>query len=411
MLGFGYFFLPICPFCLTLSPAEVPLHRALTADERVEGEYIISFLRGANKADIVEFMTDNIKMGVKLETIQIHDWQAAFVKLTPEQLEYHLQQDHVLEFVSENRIYHINQGPCNSQDNADWNLERISEETLYLGSGLGYYYPTSGASGVNAYIIDTGIYTGHNDFGTRATWGFNGIDQNNSDCHGHGTHVAGTVGGTEFGIAKLANLIAVKVLNCAGSGTSASVIAGIQWVTNNHVKPAVANMSLGGGNDQAIINAVAASTAAGVIHVVAAGNSNANACNYSPANAPAAICVGATTVEPIPGNPDEEQEDVRSTFSNYGNCVKIFAPGTLINSCWIGTPTATRVLSGTSMASPHVCGAVAILLSLNLCGTGPSCLDALRNQATNGIVDLRCTNQICEQSPNVFCHTGKLCPQ
>jgi len=398
---------------LCLASAEVPLHRALTAEERVEGEYIISFLKGANKADIVEFMSDNVKMGVKLETIQIHDWQAAFVRLTPEQLEYHLQQDHILEFVSENRIYHISQPGCTTQANPEWNLERISEPVLYLGSGVGYVYPTTGAQGVNAYIIDTGIYTGHSDFGTRASWGTNTIDTNNSDCHGHGTHVAGTVGGTVFGIAKNCNLIAVKVLNCGGGGTSISVINGIQWVTNNHVKPAVANMSLGGGNDPAMINAVAASTAAGVVHVVAAGNSNANACNYSPANAPAAISVFSTTVEPAPGDPNDRQEDVRSTFSNYGTCCKIGAPGTLINSCWIGSPTATRVLSGTSMASPHVAGVVALFLGQipPVCSNGPNCKTALQQHCSPGIVDLRCTNAICEGTPNIFLHSGNLCPR
>jgi len=391
-----------------LATADVPLHRALTAEERVEGEYIVSFLKGAAKADIVEFMSDNIKMGVKLETIQIHDWQAAFVRLTPEQLEYHLQQDHVLEFVSENRIYHVAQ-QCSEQPNAEWNLERLSEETLDLGSGQEYTYPTQAGAGVYAYIIDTGIYTEHNEFGTRATWGTNTLDDNDTDCHGHGTHVAGTVGGRIFGVAKNCLLIAVKVLNCGGGGTSLSVIQGIAWVTDNHQNPAVANMSLGGGNDPAMINAVAASVAAGVIHVVAAGNSNANACNYSPANAPAAIGVFSTTVEPTPGD-DNIQEDVRSSFSNYGNCCKIGAPGTLVNSAWIGNPTATRVLSGTSMASPHVAGTVCLLRGSNHCTTPPSCLSALQQHATQNVVDLNCNNAVCNQTPNLLCHTGRLCP-
>jgi len=395
-----------------LATAAVQLHRAETAEQRVENEYIISFLRNVNKADLVEFMTDNIHMGVELATIQIHDWQAAFVTLTPEQLEYYLQQDHILEYVSENRIVHLAQtAPCTNDPTAEWNLERISEEVLYLGNAQGYSYPQNPGNEVTSYVIDTGIYTAHNEFGTRASWGFNSIDNNNSDCHGHGTHVAGTIGGATFGIAKNVLLVAVKVLNCGGGGTSISVIRGIEWVTQTHRKPANANMSLGGGNDPAMISAVGASVAAGVVHVVAAGNSNTNACNFSPANAPAAISVASTTVEPTPGDPNELQEDVRSSFSNYGPCTHIFAPGTLINSAWIGTPTATRILSGTSMASPHVCGVVSLLQAPPFnCANPAACRQAVLSHALNGVVEMLCNNNaICNQTPNVFAHSGSLC--
>jgi len=394
---------------LCLASAEVPLHRALTADDRVEGEYILSFLRGVNKADLVEFFSDNVKMGVELKTLRIHDWQAAIVTLTPEQLEYHLQQDHILEFVSENRIYNIAQN-CDFQSNVpSWGLERCSEEYLDLSSNEDYWYPAQSGQGVTAYIIDTGVYCAHSDFTGRCEWGTNTIDGNNSDCHGHGTHVAGTVGGTQYGIAKGVRIIAVKVLNCGGGGTSASVIQGIQWVTTNRAPGhCVANMSLGGGNDAAMINAVAASSAAGITHVVAAGNSNANACNYSPANAPAAISCVSTTVEPAPGG--EVQEDVRSSFSNYGTCTHVCAPGTLINSAWIGSPTDSRLLSGTSMASPHVAGAVALLMGSNECASPASCKQAVIDHASNGIVDLACTNAVCNQTPNRLLHTGRLCP-
>jgi len=394
-------------FCLAL--AEVPLHRALTVDERVENEYIVSFLKGVNKDDIVEFMTDNVKMGIEVETFQIHDWQGAYVTLSPEQLEHYLQQEHILEFVSENRVYHVAQ--CSRQTSPEWNLERVSEKTLYLGNSQGYKYPPNSANTVTSYIIDTGIYDAHNDFGGRASFAFNGIDANNNDCHGHGTHVAGIVGGSNFGIAKSVQLRAVKVLNCQGSGTSASVIRGIQYVAGTTQRPANANMSLGGGNDPAMIAAVNACVASGVVVVVAAGNSNTNACNFSPANSPSAITVVSTTVEPVQGSPTDEQEDVRSSFSNYGNCCHVAAPGTLINAPWIGSPQATRVLSGTSMASPHVCGVVSLLQAApHNCGSPANCKQMVTTVAsTPNIIDLACTNAVCNQTPNLLVYSGDLC--
>jgi len=263
--------------------------------------------------------------------------------------------------------------------------------------------------GVTSYIIDTGVLTNHEEFdapggGSRAVWGFNGIDQDNRDCNGHGTHVAGTVAGTRYGVAKLANIVGVKVLNCGGSGTVASVMAGIEWVTNNHKKPANANMSLGGGNSPTMVASVEASVRAGVCHVVAAGNSNADACNFSPANAPSAISTGATNIEGV--GPNEENLDVRVYFSNYGRCTHIYAPGTNVRSAWIPARNSYNAISGTSMASPHVCGRVTLLQSVNP-GMTPADLRAeVQRDSTKNIIEMQCTNAACNQSPNMLLHSA-----
>ena len=202
-------------------------------------------------------------------------------------------------------------------------------------------------------MIDTGIRASHQEFAGRIGNGFTAITdgQGTNDCNGHGTHVAGTTGGTTYGVAKQVTLHPVRVLSCSGSGSNSGVIAGVDWVTANHVKPAVANMSLGGGVSTALDNAVQNSIAAGVSYAVAAGNSNANACNYSPARAANAVTVGSTT-----------SSDARSSFSNFGTCVDLFAPGSSITSAWYTSNTATNTISGTSMASPHVAGALALYL-------------------------------------------------
>jgi hypothetical protein len=235
------------------------------------------------------------------------------------------------------------------------------------------------AGGVRAYIIDTGIRFTHTDFGGRAVTGFDAIDGGAADDgHGHGTHVAGTVGGSSFGVAKGVTLVGVRVLNNAGQGTTAQVVAGIDWVTGDHDpgELAVANMSLGGGIDTAIDNAVTNSIADGVSYAVAAGNENgANACNRSPARTPNAITVGSTTTS-----------DARSSFSNIGTCLDIFAPGSSITSAWRTSDTATNTISGTSMATPHIAGAAALVLAQNPSFTPQQVRDSLVNNATTGVV-------------------------
>jgi subtilisin family serine protease len=233
---------------------------------------------------------------------------------------------------------------------APWGLDRVDQRTLPLSAS--YTWGTNG-TGVHVYIIDTGIRTTHQDFGGRAVWDFNAVKGKDSDtdCNGHGTHVAGTVGGTTYGVAKGVSLHAVKVLDCAGNGTWSGVIAGIDWVTAHAVKPAVANMSLGGDYQQAVNDAVAGSVALGISYSVAAGNSSTDACTLSPASEPTALTVGATT-----------KLDALASYSNIGSCVDLFAPGSSILSDWIRNDTDAVYLSGTSMATPHVTGAAALYL-------------------------------------------------
>jgi subtilisin family serine protease len=257
-----------------------------------------------------------------------------------------------------------------------WGLDRIDQRALPLDKS--FTYPNAGG-GVTAYIIDTGINGGSSDFVGRVRPGKDYIDydDNPADCHGHGTHVAGTVAGTAYGIAKAANIVAVRVLNCQGSGSNSGVIAGVDWVAANAAKPAVANRSLGGGYSSALNAAVARAVDAGVTFAVAAGNSNANACSYSPSSEPKALTVGATT-----------SSDAKASYSNYGSCVDIQAPGSSITSDWIGSATATNTISGTSMASPHVAGAAALVLGTSGNGslTPAQVATQLVGNATSGVV-------------------------
>ncbi len=271
-----------------------------------------------------------------------------------------------------------------------WGLDRVDQRTLPLNSS--YTYPST-ASNVTAYVIDTGIRTTHADFGGRAVWGTNTTgDGRSTDCNGHGTHVAGTVGGSSYGVAKGVRLVAVKVLGCNGSGSTSGVVAGIDWVTGNHVAgaPAVANMSLGGGADAAIDAALRASIADGVTYAVASGNENVDACSSSPARVAEAITVNATT-----------RTDARASFSNYGSCTDLFAPGDAITSAWYTGDTATNTISGTSMATPHVAGAAALVLAATPSATPSQVWSSLSASATTGVV-----TGAGSGSPNRLLHVG-----
>jgi len=260
-----------------------------------------------------------------------------------------LANDPRVDYVEADQVFHT----LATQTPATWGLDRIDQRDLPLNNT--YNYNQTG-QGVHAYIIDTGVRASHQQFAGRMGNGFTAVNDGNgtNDCNGHGTHVAGTTGGTTHGVAKQVTLHAVRVLSCSGSGSNAGVIAGVDWVRQNHVKPAVANMSLGGGISTALDQAVANSISAGVSYSIAAGNSNANACNSSPARVASAVTVGATT-----------STDARSSFSNFGTCLDIFAPGSSITSAWSTGDTATNTISGTSMAAPHVAGALALYLQTN----------------------------------------------
>ncbi len=277
-----------------------------------------------------------------------------------------------------------------TQSNPTWGLDRIDQRSLPLSSS--YTYDATG-SGVTAYIVDTGVLGSHSEFSGRMASGYTAINdgRGTTDCNGHGTHVAGTVGGTTYGVAKQVTIRPVRVLDCQGSGTNSGVIAGVDWVTSNHSAgaPAVANMSLGGGVSSALDTAVTTSINDGVTYAVAAGNESTNACNGSPSRVGAALTVGSTT-----------SSDARSSFSNYGSCLDLFAPGSSITSAWHTGSSATNTISGTSMATPHVAGVAALYLQGSPSASPSTVSAAIVDGATTNVVSGAGTG-----SPNRLLHS------
>ncbi len=340
------------------------------AENAIQGRYIVVFKPGSPGSEVDQAAERVHAFGGEVHYVYDAAIQG-FAATLPEQALNGLVHNPNIEYIEVDQVVMLDA----TQSPATWGLDRIDQRALPLNNN--YTYNFTGA-GVTAYIIDTGIRFSHNEFGGRATSGYDFVDHDPSadDCNGHGTHVAGTVGGSAYGVAKGVVLKAVRVLNCSGSGTTSGVIAGIDWVTSDHQPSAkaVANMSLGGGASTTLDNAVKNSIADGVVYSVSAGNNNRDACKQSPARVPDAITVGATT-----------SSDARASYSNYGKCLDLFAPGSSITSAWYTTNFATNTISGTSMASPHVAGVAALYLEGHT-GTVLEVRDAIVAAATAGVV-------------------------
>lgn len=291
-------------------------------------------------------------LSITSDTIFNHSISGFTADLNVQQIEQ-LRHDPRIDFIEQDKKITIEPIISTESITSDttWGLDRIDQRYLPLDNN---YSPLFDGTGVTAYVIDTGVNIEHIEFGGRATSGFDFIDNDTdtTDCNGHGTHVAGTIGGQRYGVAKNVNIVGVRVLNCSGSGTISSVIAGVDWITANASGPSIANMSLGGGQSLALDKAVENAIQSGISFFLAAGNDNQDACNASPARVTSGVTVGSTN-----------RSDSRSTFSNWGNCVDIFAPGSQITSAWYDG--GYRTISGTSMATPHVAGVAAMYLQEN----------------------------------------------
>jgi oryzin len=345
---------------VALAFAKAPLY---SYPDTIEGQYIVIY--HPHTADELQTKHQSVLGQNVFATYNITTYFMGYAAhLTKEEVEIIRDDPIVAEVHPDTNVYLYGrqQAECDTTQNnvRSWGICRVSHWGSITSGALNTYKWDSyeAGSGVDVYVIDTGIKTTHQDFDGRAVWGANYVDSIRDDNNGHGTHCAGTVGGSTVGIARYARLVAVRVLNGQGSGTNSGVISGINYAANTartRGVPSVASMSLGGSYNTAMNNAVTQCVASGVTTVVAAGNDNANACNYSPASTPNAITVGSTST-------DASNRDIRSSFSNYGNCVDVFAPGSNIYSCGISSNSAYATMSGTSMACPHVAGLAAVVL-------------------------------------------------
>jgi subtilisin family serine protease len=352
--------------------------RAAGAGDAIAGSYIVVLKPGSAEAARVTSASQGLvkRYGGKVRTNYLSAFRGFQATMTAAEAR-RLAANPAVDYVEQDATVRM----ADTQTSPVWGLDRIDQTSLPLSQSYTY----RSAATVTAYVLDTGIRTSHAEFGGRASHGWDFIDKDATaqDCNGHGTHVAGTVGGKTYGVAKDVKLVGVRVLDCTGSGSYSAIIAGIDWVTAHAVKPAVVNMSVGGTVSSTLNAAVTKSIASGVTYAVAAGNDNKNACGFSPASTPTAITVGAT-----------DSADARASFSNFGSCLDIFAPGVKITAAGHTSDTGTQTMSGTSMATPHVAGAAALVLGADPAATPAQVLTALTTRASAGKVTSPGTDSI-----------------
>ena len=350
-----------------LAPQDAPAYSAGVEAQQIPGRFIITLREGVNAAAVAR------EHGVQPDFVYTAALNG-FAGSMADAARSGLLRDFRVVRVEQDGVATTQE---TLQNGATWGLDRIDQTNLPLNGTFGY---TNDGSGVTAYILDTGIRPTHTQFGGRVVAGYTSINdkRGTSDCNGHGTHVSGTVGGATYGVAKAVTLVPVRVLDCRGSGSWSGIIAGIDWVVANHQQgePAVANMSLGGGASSSVDEAVQRMINDGVTTGVSAGNGDRFgrpllACNQSPARLPAALTIGATT-----------NTDAKTSWSNYGTCVDLFAPGASITSAWYNNDTATNTISGTSMSTPHVVGVAALYLQSNRTASPSAVASAIIGSAT-----------------------------